>query len=160
MPIPPVALAFWAAIISIVLAILFVLVKMWRVRRFKITLSALLGLLTIAAIVLVFVKGTIERHLAAREAVREIQRLGGTIDELGNVFLNRTDADDSTVVMLRAVPNICSLQLAETQITDKTLAELSQFPKLGGLDIRGTHVTRKGVESLKAKLPHCRIAWE
>ena len=99
-------------------------------------------------------------YLDRYRAIREVNRLGGRVDELGNVWLNGTDADDAILVRLQSVPDVYSLQLFGTQITDASLDELRHFPKLGGLDIRRTRVTKPRVESLRLELPRCCIVYD
>ena len=75
-----------------------------------------------------------------KEAVAEIEELGGRVRELGS---------GGTAV-----------DFSYSKVTDAGLVHLKGMTDLRSLDLRNTEVTAEGVKALQAALPECRIQWK
>jgi hypothetical protein len=99
------------------------------------------------------------------QAVKEIKRLGGTVEmnlregDLRTTGLNLpgTQVKDADLVLLQALPTLETLRLKDTAVTDAGLEHCKALPRLRYLDLRGTQVTDRGIESLRRDLPGVKI---
>lgn len=97
-----------------------------------------------------------ENRVPAAQAIAELERLGARIsyrDEqrerqliADRVDLSYVDADDSSLAMLAALPDLTALDLAGTRITNEGLANLESFKRLVSLSLSDTQVTDQGMD--------------
>src|SRR5262245_37116713 len=81
------------------------------------------------------------------EGMKHVGKLTG-LDHL-TIEGNRS-VTDAGVKALRALKDLNTLSLSETQLTDAGLKELREFPQLVSLKLKGTRVTDAGLRELRA----------
>src|SRR5437899_580195 len=79
-------------------------------------------------------------------ALRKLNLLGAAVTDEG-------------LEQLSDLTKLEELNLYRTKITNTGAGKLTRFPRLRDLDLRYTRVSRSGVDSLRAALPKCRIAF-
>lgn len=97
--------------------------------------------------------------------VAYIKELGGQVAYDGKgadktvvgVDLAGANIDDAGLGRVAGLAELRKLNLAGTDVADAGLGHLEGLTKLRSLDLLGTHVTKAGVESLKARLPKCKV---
>ena len=62
--------------------------------------------------------------------------------------------------VLRRLPQLRRLGLAETSLTDSGLAQLEKGSQLQELWLAATNVSAMKVEKLRKAMPNCKIEWE
>jgi Leucine-rich repeat (LRR) protein len=97
--------------------------------------------------------------------VAYIKEMGGQVAYDGKgaektvvgVDLAGAKVDDTGLGRVAGLAELRKLNLAGTDVADAGLGHLEGLTKLRSLDLLGTQVTKTGVESLKAKLPKCKV---
>ena len=75
------------------------------------------------------------------------------------VIMSGSNITNEGVVHLRALTNLQSLDLMETQITDAGLVHLKNLTNLKDLSLAGCkNITDSGVAELQKALPNCEIS--
>jgi hypothetical protein len=134
-----------------------------------------IGLATIVLIFAAVVLELVVPNMRKQAAVREIERLGGTIemdrggpawfrdwwddpkrispfDEVVKVDMRIDEVSDSDLKPLRVLSRLKKLQLNGSQITDAGLSVLSGLARLQSLDLSDTRITEAGLAQLKGMI--------
>jgi hypothetical protein len=64
---------------------------------------------------------------------------------------------DAGLAVLRDLPNIVSLQIADARLTDGALPHIAGLPRLSMLDLRGSAITAAGLRKFRLQRPGARI---
>ena len=109
----------------------------------------------------IFSSGVRQNENAALVAIEE---LGGRVvfdeknpDKPVVVDLVGSDVTDASLIHLRGLTSLQTLNLTETHVTDAGLVHLKGLTALKKLTLHNTRVTPTGVKDLQSELPRCRI---
>jgi hypothetical protein len=80
--------------------------------------------------------------------------------QLETLNLDDTNVDDGSLRCIAGLRRLRSLSLNETRVTDAGLAHLEALTELRELYLCEAHVTDKAVERLQRALPACKINWD
>jgi hypothetical protein len=169
----PFVIALAAVIVSILLTILWIVLRMGFRRRFQFSLRSLVILTFLVASLCSWLAVTMQDQRKQKAAAVAIKKAGGTVwsertwvgkllrdDSLVKVteaHFEGQPTTDAGLTPLEALSQLQTLRLCYTKITDAGLAHLQALSQLQWLGLNGTKVNDQGVKKLQQALPKCKI---
>jgi hypothetical protein len=172
------AIALAAILVSMCLALLWIVARQCFRRRFQFSLRTLLVVVTLCAIPCSWRGWSMRQAERQRQAVAAIEKFGGRAEcdpqskgpkwlrkLLGNdifeevyiVDFSGTEATDAALEPLKGLNRLFALHLEGTKVTDAGLEQLNGFSSLVYLHLNKTQVTDAGVKKFQQRFPECAI---
>ena len=81
------------------------------------------------------------------------------LKKLYQLQLSGATIGDGALATFGQMPQLRQLWISNTRVTDAGLQELAELTDLESLTLLNTRTTQAGIDSLRAKLPKCKIEW-